>query len=88
MNIGAAARLATGTVDWVDLSMGLAGGLALFLIGMGQVTVSLKVVAGDRLRALLARLSSNRVVGALTGSATTIRSRSGKSYGPRPCWNC
>ena len=69
--MGFAALTATESVDWLDLSMGLAGGLALFLLGMGQITVSLKVVAGDRLRVLLARLSSNRVVGALTGSLTT-----------------
>ena len=59
------------SVDWLDLSMGLTGGLALFLLGMGQITASLKAVAGDRLRAVLARLSSNRIVGALTGSVTT-----------------
>ena len=69
--MGFAALTATESVDWLVLAMGLAGGLALFLLGMGQITVSLKVVAGDRLRALLARLSSNRVVGAITGSFTT-----------------
>ncbi len=69
--MGFAAETATEVVDWVDLAMGLAGGVALFLIGMGQITVSLKVVAGDRLRAVLARLSSNRIVGAVTGSITT-----------------
>ena len=69
--MGFAAQTATESVDWVDLALGLAGGIALFLIGMGQVTVSLKVVAGDRLRAVLARLSSNRIVGAATGSLTT-----------------
>ncbi|NNK91997.1 MAG: hypothetical protein HKO87_06155, partial [Acidimicrobiia bacterium] len=51
--------------------MGLAGGLALFLLGMGQITVALKAVAGDRLRTVLARLSSNRFVGAITGTVTT-----------------
>jgi phosphate:Na+ symporter len=71
MTMGFAAQTATESLDWVDLSMGLAGGLALFLIGMGQITVSLKAVAGDRLRAVLARLSSNRVIGAITGSFTT-----------------
>lgn len=69
--MGLVALSTTGSVDWVDLSMGLAGGLALFLLGMGQITVSLKVAAGDRLRAVLARLSSNRIAGAITGSATT-----------------
>ncbi len=62
---------ASDSIDWVQLGMGLAGGLALFLLGMGQITVALKAVAGDRLRTVLARLSSNRFVGALTGTVTT-----------------
>ncbi len=62
---------ATDTIDWLDLLMGLGGGLALFLLGMGQITVALKAVAGDRLRTVLARLSSNRFVGAVTGTVTT-----------------
>ena len=66
-----AAAQVSQSIDWVDLSMGLAGGLALFLLGMGQITVALKAVAGDRLRTVLARLSSNRFAGALTGSVTT-----------------
>ena len=71
MMTGVITQATSQSVDWVALCMGLAGGLALFLLGMGQITVSLKVVAGDRLRAVLVRLSSNRIVGALTGSVTT-----------------
>ncbi len=59
------------TLDWPGIIMGLGGGLALFLIGMGRVTASLKSLAGDRLRAALARLSSNRVIGATTGAVVT-----------------
>jgi phosphate:Na+ symporter len=62
---------ATDSIDWIQLGMGLAGGLALFLLGMRQITVALKAVAGDRLRTVLARLSSNRFIGALTGTVTT-----------------
>lgn len=69
--MGFVALAAINSIDWLELSMGLAGGLALFLLGMGQITVALKAVAGDRLRAVLARLSSNRFAGALTGSVTT-----------------
>lgn len=58
-------------LDWLSLVMGLAGGLALFLIGMGRVTASLKTIAGDRLRGALARLSSNRFAGAATGAGVT-----------------
>lgn len=58
-------------LDWPAIVMGLGGGLALFLIGMGRVTASLKSLAGDRLRAALARLSANRVIGATTGAVVT-----------------
>jgi phosphate:Na+ symporter len=58
-------------LDWLSLVMGLGGGLALFLIGMGRVTASLKALAGDRMRAALARLSANRFVGAATGAGVT-----------------
>ncbi len=59
------------SIDWVTLAMGLAGGLALFLLGMSQVTDSLKALGDDRLRSALARLSSNRFLGAATGGGVT-----------------
>ena len=49
----------------------LVGGLALFLFGLDQLAGSLKAVAGDRMKALLARLTRNRVVGVLTGAFVT-----------------
>ncbi len=58
-------------IEWWKLIMGLAGGLALFLLGMGQVTEALKALGDDRLRWALAKLSSNRVMGATTGAAVT-----------------
>ena len=51
--------------------MGLAGGLALFLIGMAEVTDALKALGDDRLRWALAKLSSNRLLGATTGGVVT-----------------
>ncbi len=53
------------------LAMGLAGGLALFLFGMEQMASSLKAVAGDRMRSILATLTTNRLTGALTGAFVT-----------------
>jgi phosphate:Na+ symporter len=55
----------------LQLIFGLLGGLALFLFGMGQMADSLKVVAGDRMKAILARLTRNRVAGVLTGAFVT-----------------
>jgi len=51
--------------------MGLAGGLALFLFGMEQMAEALKSLAGDRLKNVLARLTTNRLSGAFTGAAVT-----------------
>jgi phosphate:Na+ symporter len=57
--------------DWISLGLGLAGGLALFLIGMDQMTDALKALAGHRLQRILSALSGNRVTGALTGAVST-----------------
>jgi phosphate:Na+ symporter len=54
-----------------DLWTGLLGGLALFLFGMDLLTRALKLVAGDRMKDILARLTRNRFVGALTGAVVT-----------------
>ena len=53
------------------LLMGLAGGLAIFLYGMEKMTASLKVLAGERMKNLLARMTSNRFKAVLTGAAVT-----------------
>ncbi|MDH3607297.1 MAG: Na/Pi cotransporter family protein [Acidimicrobiia bacterium] len=59
------------SIDYVLLLAGLLGGLAIFLLGMDRMTESLRVVAGDRLRTVLLRLTSNRFVGMLTGAGIT-----------------
>ena len=51
--------------------MGLAGGLSLFLYGMEKMTGSLKLIAGERMKTLLARMTSNRFKAVLTGAAIT-----------------
>ena len=51
--------------------MGLFGGLALFLYGMEKMADALKAVAGERLKFVLAKLTTNRVTGALTGAFVT-----------------
>ncbi|MBN2647179.1 MAG: Na/Pi cotransporter family protein [Thiotrichales bacterium] len=58
-------------LDWWQMGMTLAGGLALFLFGMDFMVKALMLVAGDRMKGLLATLTSNRVSGALTGAAVT-----------------
>jgi len=60
-----------GETDWLNMGMSLLGGLALFLFGMDQMADALKAVAGERMKLLLARLTTNRFMGALTGAFVT-----------------
>ena len=53
------------------LAMGLFGGLAIFLFGMEQMAEALKAVAGEQMKNILARLTTNRFVGVLTGAFVT-----------------
>lgn len=54
-----------------ELWTGLIGGLALFLFGMDLLTRALKRVTGDQLKAILARLTDNRIKGLLLGAGVT-----------------
>ena len=53
------------------ITIGLVGGLAIFLYGMEHLTDALKIVAGARMRNLLARLTTNRFKGVLAGTIVT-----------------
>ncbi len=64
---------ADGTVD-IDvflLLVELFGGLAIFLLGMDRMTEALRLIAGSRMRDVLARLTTNRFAGMLTGAGIT-----------------
>ncbi|MDH3667171.1 MAG: Na/Pi cotransporter family protein [Paracoccaceae bacterium] len=60
-----------GPLGSFDLWVGLFGGLALFLFGMDIMTVALKRAAGDYMKDILAKLTSNRLVGAGLGAVVT-----------------
>ncbi len=55
-------------LDLLDLTIGLVGGLALFLLGIQQLTRALQNVASSRLRELLVKLSGTRLRGAVSGT--------------------
>ncbi|MFD2113689.1 Na/Pi cotransporter family protein [Thiorhodococcus fuscus] len=61
----------TDSIDWTFMGMGLFGGLALFLSGMDQMATALTAVAGERMKGILAKLTTNRFMGALTGAFVT-----------------
>lgn len=54
-----------------QLIFGLLGGLGMFLFGMKIMSEGLQKIAGDKMRKILAALTSNRVIGALVGIAVT-----------------
>ena len=58
-------------IDWVQMVIQLAGGLSLFLFGMDQMGESLKIVAGDKMRQILGKLTTNRFMGLATGAVVT-----------------
>ncbi|NQT97627.1 MAG: Na/Pi cotransporter family protein [Candidatus Marinimicrobia bacterium] len=82
-----AARLATDQVDknqvfftvharkpsWVFfLVMGLVGGLGLFLFGMNMMSDGMKKSAGNKMRTILERLTTNRFIAMLVGALVTM----------------
>ncbi len=70
--VHAAQSSAAGSeIDWLQLAMGLFGGLALFLAGLELLSEGLKQAAGDTLRDVLRKLTVNRFLGALTGALVT-----------------
>ncbi len=59
------------TVEFGAIIIQLFGGLALFLYGMEQMTDALKIVAGNRMKNLLAKLTTNRFKGVFVGTVVT-----------------
>ena len=51
--------------------LGLLGGLALFLYGMQMMSAGLEAAAGNRMKRILERLTSNRILGVLVGAGIT-----------------
>ena len=54
-----------------DMIFGTAGGLGLFLFGMGLLSDGLKKVAGQKVRQLLSALTKRRIIAVLVGAFTT-----------------
>ncbi|EZH67090.1 hypothetical protein DH09_03910 [Bacillaceae bacterium JMAK1] len=54
-------------MDWLTISLQMAGGLAIFLYGMYIASDGLKRAASTRLRTFLQKVTKNQVYGALAG---------------------
>jgi phosphate:Na+ symporter len=57
--------------NWLDLGLGLFGGLALFLAGLQQLSEGMTKAAGQTLKKVLSKLTTNRFMGAATGAFVT-----------------
>ena len=59
------------SLNFLQMSLSLFGGLALFLFGMNHMTEVLKEAAGSGLRSALGKLTKNRFSAVATGSVVT-----------------
>lgn len=65
------AEATTESMQLGTIGMGLVGGLALFLFGLDQMSDALKLIAGDGLKNVLSKLTTNRFTAALAGAFVT-----------------
>ena len=64
--------ISTNAINWGFLTMGLFGGLSLFLYGMAKMSDGLKKAAGNQMRKILATLTKNRVIAMVVGAFVTM----------------
>lgn len=69
--VGQYGAVADSSIPWPLVLTELAGGIALLLIGVGEVSRALKALSGTRLKRVLQGLSGNRFSGAATGAVAT-----------------
>jgi len=58
--------------SWVNIFIGVAGGLAFFLYGMEKMSTGMKSTAGNKMRSILASLTKNRVIALIVGTFVTV----------------
>ncbi len=59
------------SMNWLEVVLGLVGGLALFLFGMNLMGEGLERLAGSKMKSILARMTAGRVRGLLLGIGVT-----------------
>ncbi|MEM9834832.1 MAG: Na/Pi symporter [Bacteroidota bacterium] len=59
------------TLNWVSMSLELLAGLVLFIYAVTQLSDAVKEIANNQIRTWLARFTTNRFTGVLTGTAAT-----------------
>lgn len=58
-------------IDLKSIIFQILGGLAIFLLGMKMMSESLQTVAGNKMRSILKKVTSNRIFGLLAGALMT-----------------
>ncbi len=58
-------------LDWLSMSLELLAGLVLFIYAVTLLSEAVKAIADDQIRTWLARFTTNRFTGVLTGTAAT-----------------
>ncbi len=58
-------------MNLINILMNTIGGLGLFLLGMKMMTEGLEMTAGQKIKRILEAISSNRIMGCLTGAGVT-----------------
>jgi phosphate:Na+ symporter len=58
-------------MEYWSVALGVVAGLVLFLYGVSRLAQGLAAVAGDRAKGILARFTTNRFAGLVTGTAAT-----------------
>ncbi|MBF0241623.1 MAG: Na/Pi cotransporter family protein [Desulfamplus sp.] len=58
-------------MNLIEILIQTLGGLGLFILGMKMMTEGLEMTAGHRIKKILSAISSNRVIGCLTGAGVT-----------------
>ena len=71
ITLAAEPQVTAASPDWLQLGLGLFGGLALFLAGLQQLSEGMKKAAGHALTTVLGKLTTNRFMGAATGAFVT-----------------
>lgn len=68
--------------------LGLLGGLALFLYGMQMMSNGLESVAGNKMKDILEKLTSNRFLGIIVGALITAVIQSSSATTVMVCRIC
>lgn len=58
-------------VEYTEVVLGMVAGLALFLYGVSRLATGMRAVAGDRMRRVLERATTNRFAGVASGTLAT-----------------